>query len=109
MTVNKQQMSSRMLLKVVEEMDQNFPVLKETYREIFNEVMDLTNAREIINKIKNKEIECKFISTPVPSPFAHTIVSFGYEDILVMKHKRDYLRHLHQLVIEKINENNDHA
>ncbi len=109
MTVNKQQMSSRMLLKAVEDLDQNFPVLKETYREIFNEVMDLTNAKEIIGKIKSKEIECKFVSTPVPSPFAHTIVSFGYEDILVMRHKRDYLRHLHKLVIENINKTDNHA
>ncbi len=102
MTVNKQQINSRVLLKVVEEMDPNFPIIKETYREIFNEVMDLKRANEIIGKIKNNEIKCKFISTQVPSPFAHTIISFGYEDILVMKQKREYLRHLHKLVLEKI-------
>ncbi|MCL4383394.1 MAG: ATP-dependent helicase [Candidatus Marsarchaeota archaeon] len=101
-TVNKQQINSRVLLKVAEEIDPNFPIIKETYREIFNEVMDLKKAKEIINKIKAKEIECRLVSTPVPSPFAHNIISFGYEDILVMKQKREYLRHLHKLVLEKI-------
>ncbi len=104
-SVNKQQIVSRVLLKTIEELDENFPILKETYREIFNDAMDLERAKIILNKIKNKEIVCKFIKTNIPSPFAHTIISFGYEDILILDNKRNYLKYLHKLVMDKISNN----
>ena len=34
-----------MMLKAAEEINPNFPIIKETYREILDDVMDLPRAR----------------------------------------------------------------
>ncbi len=102
MSVNKQQFSSRILLKAVEKIDANFPVLKETYREIFEDVMDLPRTMEIIKMIKNKKIKYRFIETESPSPFAHSILTFGHSDIVQMEERSDYLKYLHSLVLKRL-------
>ncbi|MEM3966053.1 MAG: ATP-dependent helicase, partial [Thermoplasmata archaeon] len=57
-SVTKQQLKSDKLLELLSEI-QDFPVLEETYNEIFNIVMDVPNAVEILKKIENDEIELK--------------------------------------------------
>ncbi len=100
--VGRQQVNSQLILKAVEEMDPNFPILKETYREILNDVMDLPRAEEVLSKIRKGEIKCKFIETPFPSPFAHSLITFGHADVIMMKDRRQYLQELHKMVMEKI-------
>ncbi|MGC8567958.1 MAG: ATP-dependent helicase [Candidatus Micrarchaeia archaeon] len=101
-SVNKQQINSQLLLKAVEEIDRDFPVLKETYREIFNDVMDLPNAEEVLANIRKGDIKTKLIRTSLPSPFSQGIITFGHADVLMIKEKRDYLKKLHELVMEQI-------
>lgn len=102
MSVNRQQFNSRLLLKAVEQIDTNFPVLKETYREIFEDVMDLPRTLKIIKMISKSEISYKFIETESPSPFAHSILTFGHSDIVQMKGRNDYLKYLHGLVLKRL-------
>ncbi len=102
MPVNRQQISARMLMKAVEEIDPDFPVLRETYREIFEEVMDIKRTKELISRIKEGSVEYKFIETVSPSPFSHTILTFGHADVVLMKDRNDYLRYLHGLVLKRI-------
>jgi len=102
MSVNRQQFSSRLLLKAVEQIDTNFPILKETYREIFEDVMDLPKTIEIIKMIGMGKIEYKFIETKSPSPFAHSTLTFGHADIVQMKGRNDYLKYLHGLVLKRL-------
>ena len=102
MSVNRQQMNSRFLLKALEEIDPDFPILKETYREIFEEVMDIGRTRDLIGRIERGEVRYKFIETRSPSPFAHTILTFGHADVVLMKERNDYLRYLHGLVLKRI-------
>ncbi|MGC8648629.1 MAG: ATP-dependent helicase [Candidatus Micrarchaeia archaeon] len=102
MSVNRQQVSSQILLKAVEEIDPNFPILRETYREIMNDMMDLPRAEEVLKKIKTGEIKCKVIKTPSPSPFSHTLMTFGQADVIMMKERHKYLQELHKLVMRRI-------
>jgi ATP-dependent Lhr-like helicase len=101
-SVGRQQVNSQLILNAVERIDQNFPILKETYREILNDVMDLPRAQEILTKIRKKEIKVKIIKTDMPSPFSHKMVTFGHSDIIMMKSRHMYLPKLHSAVMESI-------
>ncbi len=102
--VGRQQINAQLLIKAVEEIDKDFPVLKETYREIFEEVMDLPRTRELLKSIKSGETKYKIIKTQFPSPFAHSMITFGHADAVLMKERHEYLKYLHKLVLEKIEE-----
>lgn len=101
-SVKKQQMNAQILLKSVEEIDPDFPILKETYREILEDVMDLTRAKMIIQKMLSGEISYNIIDTTVPSPFSHVMITFGQADIIMMKDRRKHIRELHRQVMAKI-------
>ena len=101
-TVGRQQVNSQLILNAAEEIDPNFPIIKEAYREIFNDVMDLPRAEEILSRVKRGEIGYRFIKTPLPSPFAHSMITFGHADVVLMKERQKYLQSLHKLVLEKI-------
>ncbi len=101
-SVGKQQLNSQILLKAVEEMDQNFPILKETYREILNDLMDLPRAQDVLSKMRRKEIDYLLINTDVPSPFSHKMIAFGHADVVMMKSRHMYLQRLHKSVMKQI-------
>ena len=101
-SVRKQQINAQLILKAAEEISPNFPIIKETYREIMEDVMDLPRTKEVIKKIKNGGIAFKAIETDVPSPFSHNIIAVGASDIIMMKDRRRHLRELHRLVMERI-------
>ncbi len=101
-SIKRQQINSEALLRAAEEISPDFPVLKETYREIMEDVMDMRRAREILGKLKDGEIRHEIIETPIPSPFSHTLITFGEADVVMMKDRRRHLRELHKHVIEQI-------
>lgn len=101
-TVGRQQVNSQLVMKAAEEIDPNFPIIKEVYREIFNDVMDLPRTMQLLAGIKKGAIEYKFIQTPLPSPFAHGMITFGHADVVLMKERQKYLQSLHKLVMERI-------
>ncbi len=102
MTVGRQQVNSQLILKAAEEIDPDFPIIKEVYREIFNDVMDLPRTKELLEGITRGDISYKFIETPIPSPFAHGMITFGHTDTVLMKERQRYLQSLHELVMERI-------
>jgi ATP-dependent Lhr-like helicase len=53
-SVGRQNIAAKFLIKAVESVDHDFPVLKETRREIFYDVMDLDNAKKIFKLLKSK-------------------------------------------------------
>jgi ATP-dependent Lhr-like helicase len=101
-SVRKQMINSQLILKAAEEINPNFPIIKETYREIFDDVMDLPRAAHIVKRLISGEITYKVVDTDVPSPFSHNMITFGEADIIVMKDRRRHLRELHKQVIAKI-------
>ena len=102
-SVGRQQVNWQLLLNAVEEIDPNFPVLKETYREVMEDVMDVPRAKEVVERLSNGTIKYKLITTPTPSPFAHKTLTFGHADVIMMKNKHDYLKELNRLVLKRIN------
>jgi ATP-dependent Lhr-like helicase len=100
--VRKQQVSSQLMLKAVEEIGGDFPILKETYREILEDIMDLPRAGTIIKSLISKDIVYKIIDTPVPSPFSHMMMTFGEADVIMMHDRRKHLRELHKEVMKRI-------
>ncbi len=101
-SVNKQQLSANTLLEVVEELDE-FPLLKETYREIMEDVMDVENAERVLSWIEEGKV--KVVELPpldVPSPFAHNIVLEGLSDVIFMEDKRAMLERFHKAIMERV-------
>jgi len=101
-SVAKQQANSQLIFKAAEEIDPNFPVIKETYREILNETMDLPRAKDLITRLNRGEVKFKVVKTPVPSPFSHSMLTFGRADAILMKERHKHLQKLHMLVMRRI-------
>ncbi|MDW8004822.1 MAG: ATP-dependent helicase [Thermofilaceae archaeon] len=88
-SVDKQQINAQTLLKVVKELGLNFPVLKETYREIMEDYMDIEHAKEVLERLERKEVKVvELPPLPAPSPFAYNIVLEGLSDVVLMEDKR---------------------
>ena len=98
-SVHKLQLSAENLLNIVKEL-KDFPILKEAYREILEDFMDIQHAIEVLTKIDRGEIEVTIVGpNSIPSPFAHNIVVYGYSDIVLMEDRRRLLQKLHEQVI----------
>lgn len=103
-SVGRQQVRGKILLKYIQEMDNNFPILKESRREATEDYMDIKNAKRVISWIHSGEMEIKTIDTIIPSPFAFNLVSQGYLEVLKQNDKSEFTKRMHRAVIEKIKE-----
>ncbi|GBE54204.1 DEAD-box ATP-dependent RNA helicase CshA [archaeon BMS3Bbin15] len=101
-SVAKQQVSSQTLLKVLKEIDEDFPVIQETYREILQDVLDIHRAEKVIGWLREGRLILKKTETPVPSPFSHNLILLGEADIIQTEDRKSRLLALHRLVMEKI-------
>ena len=100
--VGRQQVSSMLLLNAVRRISNEFSILQESRREVLEDLMDITNAKNVIKDIEDKRIEVKIFQTRIPSPFAFNLVLEGYVDIMKMEDKVEFLRRMHHLVLAKI-------
>lgn len=101
-TVGRQQLSSRLLISAVKRIDNDFIILREARREVLEDYMDLTNAKNVVKGIKEKKINVEEVETDVPSPFAFNLISMGYSDIMKMDDKQEFLKRMHDYVLAKI-------
>ncbi|HLI46925.1 MAG TPA: ATP-dependent helicase [Geobacterales bacterium] len=106
-SVNKQQLNSQILLEACKKIDPNFPVIEETFREILEDIMDLPRAKEILEMIKKGHIKYELITTKIPSPFSHTLITFGEADVILMKDRRKKLKELHSAILKKLKMNQE--
>lgn len=102
--VGRQQMSSQILLSSVKQLNENFCILKEARREVLEDLMDIDNAVLVIKNIEEGKIIVKEITTNIPSPFAFTIVLQGYTDVMKVEDKIEFLRRMHNRILNKIGE-----
>ena len=101
-SVAKQFLRSQKLLEMFHGMD-NFPVLKETYREIMTIVMDLPHAREVLQWIEKNRCIIKIREyTSYPSPFAHNIILAGASDMILMEDRALLLKELHRQILARM-------
>jgi len=95
-TVGKQQMRSHFLLGSVRKISHNFPILKEARREVLEDLMDIENAKKVLDWIKEGKVKIEQINVKLPSPFALSIVMEGYTDLMKMEDKIEFLKRMHK-------------
>ncbi len=100
--VTRQQLNSQILMGVCEKFE-DFPVLKETYREVMEDLMDVSSAESVL-----KDIQLgvrRFVYTKrldIPSPFTHELLVSGYTDIVLMEDRRELLNSLYKTVMKRL-------
>ena len=100
-SVYRQQVSADNILRLIKKRYPNFPILRETYREIVEDYMDVEGAIDYLSKV-GREVEVKVVEVPTVSPFALNIYLVGEEDVVLMKDRRRVLKMLHDMIVERI-------
>ncbi len=101
-SAGRQQVRSTYLLETLSAMD-GVPVIDETYREIIEDVMDLKNARAVLEMIESGKYSVRKIEySSTPSPFAHNAILAGISDMVLMEDRGALLRELHRKVLSKV-------
>ncbi|MFB6115136.1 MAG: hypothetical protein ABEK04_02505, partial [Candidatus Nanohalobium sp.] len=104
-TVGQQQMKGHFLLSAIRnEYGEDFPMIKETYREIMQDAMDIAHAEEVIEGLREGEITYSERNATIPSPFSHNLLLQGSTDVIKMEDKKERLQKLHQQVMDRIEE-----
>ena len=101
-SVGRQQVTSKILLKFVKEVDEHFAILDEARREVIEDYMDVNHAQNILKEIEEKKIVIKTIDTKIPTPFAFNLVSRGYLDVLKYEDRSEFIKRMHEAIMKKI-------
>lgn len=102
MSVSRQQRNASMLFKVVNEIDPEFPALKETYREIMEDAMDIKNAEDFLSMVEKGKIKVHILRAGMPSPFSFNILAMGSTDVVLMEDRKMLVQQMHREVMEAI-------
>ena len=94
-SVGTQQMRAFVLQHVIERMDQYFPILREAYREVLEDVMDIDNASRVVEEIKSGQIQIEAIVAQAPSPFAFGLIAQGRMDLIKIEDRQAFLQRMH--------------
>lgn len=105
-TVGTQQMKSDFLYYTIKKISEDFPIIRETKREILEDLMDIKNAEQVLKWIKEEKIKVESIRTDIPSPFALNLVTQGYADLMRIENKILFLKRMHEKIKERINKKN---
>ncbi len=98
-SVWRQQLSADTLLKLLlKNFGREFPVIRETFREIMEDAMDISNAIEFVSSVGSR-VELEVTRVPYPSPFGLNLYVMGDEDVVLMEDRRKVLRELHQKIL----------
>ena len=95
-------MRCHFLLSSINKITKQFPILKEARREVLEDLMDIDNAKKIIQDIEEKKIKIEEIYSELPSPFAFNMVILGRADIMKIDEKVEFLRRMHQNILAKV-------
>ncbi|MFW5746621.1 MAG: ATP-dependent helicase [Nanoarchaeota archaeon] len=100
--VGRQQVSSAMLLNTIRRIDPHFVILDEARREVLHDVMDVTHARQVMEKLASGAIKTTYTEVDIPSPFAFNLFLRNFSDILSAHDRQEFLRQMHQMVLATI-------
>ncbi|MCF7910049.1 ATP-dependent helicase [Candidatus Pacearchaeota archaeon] len=100
--VKKLQMKSHFLIAAVRKISSDFPILKEAKREILEDLMDIQNARKVLDWISQGKIKISTDYVRLPSPFAINLLLQGHMDLMRIEEKQDFLKRMHQVYQEEI-------
>ncbi|MFQ5794310.1 MAG: ATP-dependent helicase [Candidatus Bipolaricaulia bacterium] len=101
-SVGRQQFKSTLLKRAVEDLDDYFPILKEAYREVLEDAMDVAAAERVLDEIRAGRIEIEGMETDRVSPFAFHIMMQGRADIIKAEDRQRFLQRMYaQLVADR--------
>ncbi len=101
-SVGRQQVKAMILQSAVEAMDERFPVLREAYREVMEDAMDVTHAEQILDEIRQGQIEIAGRISSHPSPFAFHIVMQGKSDLVKAEDRQAFLQRMYRQMREEM-------
>jgi ATP-dependent Lhr-like helicase len=101
-SVGKQNMKSHFVLAAVKKISSEFPILREARREVLEDLMDIENAKLVLQWIKEGRVKLKIRDTELPSPFALGIIMQGHSDMIKIEDKQAFLKRMHELHLKKM-------
>ncbi len=103
-SVGRQQMKAMILQQVVEQLDhqRNFPVLKEAYREVMEDALDIAGAEFVLREIREGKIKLQGLESRTPSPFAIGIIMHGRSDLIKGEDRQQFLQRMYRELQERL-------
>ncbi len=101
-SVGKQQMHSGLLYLAVKRISDDFPILREARREVFEEVMDIDRAKLVLQWIEQGKVKVQVERTPLVSPFGLSTMLVGKTDLIKVEDRATFLKRMHQLHLKVI-------
>jgi len=103
-SVGKQQVHSLFLLAAVKKISNEFPILREARREVFEDLMDVEKAEQVLKRIESGRVKVKVVRTPIVSPFGLNLMMQGRSDLIKMEDRANFLKRMHELQMKVIGE-----
>ncbi|AIF69757.1 helicase [Palaeococcus pacificus DY20341] len=103
-SLSRQQLNAQTLLRLLKKNHPDFPLLKEVYREIMEDKMDIENAELFLSWVKEGKIKVVFERNELPSPFAFNLEVIGASDVVLMEDRRELIKQLHKKIMAMIKE-----
>ena len=100
--LGRQQVMAVALLRVLKENYPDFPLLREVYREIMEDKMDVENAELFLGWIQEGRVKVVVEHNEVPSPFAFNLEAIGSSDVVLMEDRRELIKQLHRKIMAMI-------
>jgi len=101
-SAGKQQFRSHFVLGAVKKISEEFPILKEAKREILEDVMDIKNANQVIEWMKEGKIDIEFKKNKLPSPFSLGLIMQGRSELIKIENKIDFLKRMHKEIKKQV-------
>ena len=103
-SVGRQQVHSEFLFAAVKKISNEFPILREARREVFEDLMDVNNAELVLKWIEKGEVKIKKANIPIVSPFGLGLMIDGKSDLIKLEDRASFLRRMHELHLKIIGE-----
>ena len=101
-SVGKQQVHSSFLISAVRKLSGEFPILREARREVFEDLMDVPHAEQVLQWIEQGTVKVKVVRTPLVSPFGTQLMMQGRSDLIKMEDRASFLKRMHELHLKVI-------
>ena len=103
-SVGKQQVHSGFLFAAVKKISDEFPILREARREVMEDLMDIKNAKKVVEWLEEGKVKIKKLRVPVVSPFGLNLLMQGRSDLIKIEDRAAFLKRMHELHLKIIGE-----
>ncbi len=100
-SVARQQLRSDKLLRTLEGI-KGFPVVKETFREVMDDMMDVPRATDYVRDVIERKSFIVRKYAPETSPFSYGMILAGVSDMVLMEDRSKLLRELQTKILDKV-------